>query len=73
MASIIVDIESDEPISGDFSMISFGAVLVDEHLDKTFYGQLKPISEKFCLSPLKSAQNFPFGFVVVYRVGHLIS
>jgi hypothetical protein len=28
-------------------MISFGAVLVDEQLDKTFYGKLKPISEKF--------------------------
>lgn len=28
-------------------MISFGAVLVDENLDKTFYGRLRPISEKF--------------------------
>ena len=43
----MVDIESDGPIPGDFSMISFGAVLVDEHLDKTFYGRLKSISEKY--------------------------
>ncbi len=43
----MVDVESDGPIPGDFSMISFGAVLVDEQLDKTFYGKLKPISEKF--------------------------
>lgn len=43
----MVDIESDGPIPGDFSMISFGAVLVDDHLDKTFYGKLKPISDKF--------------------------
>lgn len=43
----MVDIESDGPIPGDFSMISFGAVVVDEKLDKTFYGQLAPISEKF--------------------------
>ena len=43
----MVDIESDGPIPGDFSMICFGAVLVDEKLDKTFYGKLKPISEKF--------------------------
>jgi hypothetical protein len=28
-------------------MISFGAVLVNEQLDKTFYGKLKPISDKF--------------------------
>lgn len=43
----MVDIESDGPIPGDYSMISFGAVLVDEKLDKTFYGKLKPISENW--------------------------
>ncbi len=43
----MVDIESDGPIPGDYSMISFGAVFVDERLDKTFYGKLKPISDKF--------------------------
>lgn len=47
MAYIMVDIESDGPIPGDFSMISFGAVLVDEQLGNTFYGKLKPISENF--------------------------
>lgn len=47
MAYIMVDIESDGPIPGDYSMISFGAVLVYENLTETFYGQLKPISEKF--------------------------
>ena len=47
MSYIMVDVESDGPIPGDFSMISFGAVLVDEKLDKTFYGQLKPISDRF--------------------------
>jgi len=47
MAYIMVDVESDGPIPGDYSMISFGAVLVDEKLDKTFYGKLKPVSDKF--------------------------
>lgn len=47
MAYIMVDIESDGPIPGDYSMISFGAVIVDEYLDKTFYGKLKPISDKY--------------------------
>ncbi len=47
MAFIMVDVETDGDIPGDYSMISFGAVLVDETLDKTFYGRLKPISEKF--------------------------
>lgn len=43
----MVDIESDGPIPGDYSMICFGAVVVEEGLTKTFYGQLKPISDKF--------------------------
>ena len=43
----MVDIESDGPIPGDYSMISFGAVLVDDLLDKTFYGRLKPISDRY--------------------------
>lgn len=47
MTYIMVDIESDGPIPGDYSMISFGAVVVDEKMDKTFYGKLKPISEKW--------------------------
>ena len=47
MAYIMVDVESDGPIPGDYSMISFGAVKVDNALDKTFYGRLKPVSDKF--------------------------
>jgi hypothetical protein len=43
----MVDVESDGPIPGDYSMISFGAILVNDALDQTFYGQLKPISDKF--------------------------
>jgi hypothetical protein len=47
MSYIIVDIEADGPIPGDYSMICFGAVIVNETLDKSFYGKLKPISEKW--------------------------
>lgn len=43
----MVDVETDGAIPGDYSMISFGAVLVDEKLDRTFYGKLKPISDKY--------------------------
>ena len=43
----MVDIESDGPIPGDYSMICFGAVVVEPGLRRTFYGQLRPISEKF--------------------------
>lgn len=43
----MVDVETDGAIPGDYSMISFGAVVVDEKLDRTFYGKLKPISDKY--------------------------
>ena len=47
MSFIMVDIESDGPIPGDYSMVCFGAVIVEPGLNRTFYGQLKPISEKW--------------------------
>ena len=47
MAFVVVDVEADGPIPGDYSMISFGAIVVEPSLDRTFYGQLKPISEKY--------------------------
>lgn len=47
MAYIMVDVESDGPIPGDYSMISFGAVLVEEKLDQTFYKKLRPVSGKY--------------------------
>lgn len=47
MSIFVIDIESDGPIPGDYSMVSFGAVLVNEALDTRFYGQLKPISEQW--------------------------
>jgi DNA polymerase III epsilon subunit-like protein len=43
----MVDVEADGPIPADYSMISLGAVVVDETLSKTFYGKLRPVSEKW--------------------------
>lgn len=43
----MVDIEADGPIPGDYSMVSFGAVIVEPGLSRTFFGQLKPISERW--------------------------
>jgi len=43
----MVDIEADGPIPGDYSMISFGAVVVEPGLERTFYGELRPISEEW--------------------------
>lgn len=47
MPYVMVDVEADGPIPGDYSMISFGAVIVEPGLERTFYGRLRPISERF--------------------------
>jgi hypothetical protein len=43
----MVDIEADGPIPGAYSMICFGAIIVEPALNRTFYGRLKPISDRF--------------------------
>ncbi len=53
MSYVMVDVEADGPIPGDYSMISFGAVIVESALSKTFYGKLKPISGKWEPEALK--------------------
>ena len=53
MTYIMVDVETDGPIPADFSMICFGAVIVDQKLDKTFYGKLKPVSDQWIQESLK--------------------
>ena len=47
MSYFMVDVEADGPIPGDFSMICFGAVIVEAQLTRTFYGKLRPVSEKW--------------------------
>lgn len=43
MSFVVVDVESDGPIPGDYSMLEFGAVIVTPELNKTFYGQCAPL------------------------------
>jgi DNA polymerase III epsilon subunit-like protein len=47
MTYVMVDIEADGPIPGDYSMVCFGAVIVEPSLERTFYGRLKPISDRW--------------------------
>ncbi len=49
----MVDIESDGPIPGRYSMICFGAVVVEPGLSRTFYGRLKPISAEWVEESLR--------------------
>jgi len=45
MSFISMDVESDGPCPGLYSMVSFGAVVVEPGLNRTFYGQTAPISD----------------------------
>ena len=47
MSYVMVDIEADGPIPGDYSMVCFGAVIVEPALERTFYSTLAPISQKW--------------------------
>jgi hypothetical protein len=40
MSYVMVDVESDGPIPGDYSMVCFGAVLVRPGLEPSFYARL---------------------------------
>jgi len=52
MSYIVVDVESDGPIISEHSMVCFGAVIVEPSLSKTFYGQVRPISDQYQASAL---------------------
>lgn len=45
MSYIVVDVEADGPIPSIYSMVSFGAVVVEPSLTKRFYDMTSPISE----------------------------
>jgi DNA polymerase III epsilon subunit-like protein len=47
MSYIVVDVESDGSIPHKYSMVCFGAVIVEPSLSKTFYGKTKPISDEW--------------------------
>jgi hypothetical protein len=47
MSLYVVDVEADGPIPGKYSMVSFGAVLVEPGLGRTFYGRTRPVSDAF--------------------------
>ncbi len=47
MSWISIDIETDGLYPPDYSMLSIGVVIVEEGLRKTFYRELKPISNNY--------------------------
>lgn len=49
---IVLDVESDGPCPGLYSMVSFGAVVVSQDLAKEFYGRTAPISDQWVAEAL---------------------
>lgn len=47
MSLIVVDVEADGAIPHKYSMVCFGAVVVEPSLSKTFYGKTKPTSDEW--------------------------
>src|SRR5687768_424817 len=47
MSYVMVDIESDGPAPGLYSLVCFGAILVTPALDRTFYGRTRPNNYDF--------------------------
>ena len=55
MSLYVIDIEADGPIPGDYSMLSFGAVRVDDELKTTYFSDMiYPISQKFDPSAIEA-------------------
>jgi DNA polymerase III epsilon subunit-like protein len=45
MSLFVVDVEADGPVPPKYSMVSFGAIVVEPTLSRTFRGRVRPISE----------------------------
>lgn len=66
MTWIMVDVEADGPIPADYSMVSIGAVVVEPGLGRTFFAQLRPVSERWvpealAIANLTREQTLAFG------------
>jgi DNA polymerase III epsilon subunit-like protein len=57
MSYVMVDVEADGPAPGLYSMVSFGAVVVEPGLEREFYAQLCPISEQW-IPPALAVSGF---------------
>jgi DNA polymerase III epsilon subunit-like protein len=47
MSLFVVDVESDGPCPGIYSMVSFAAVKVSKDLDEHFYAETRPVTDQF--------------------------
>lgn len=62
----MVDVESDGPCPGKYSMVSFGAVIVEDPIKSTFYSKLQPISDNYIEEALK-VSGFTRGLTLTFN------
>jgi ribonuclease T len=53
---ISIDVEADGPIPGDYSMLSLGAAVAEPPFDRTFYRELRPVTEKWVQGALEASK-----------------
>lgn len=77
---ISIDVEADGPIPGDYSMVSFGAVVVEAGFGRTFYSTVRPISDIWVPEALavsgftrEQTMEFPEALVVMNNFKDWIS
>lgn len=47
MPVVVVDVEADGPCVGKYSMVCFGACVVEPGFNRTFYGKTAPVSNSY--------------------------
>lgn len=69
MSLIMVDVEADGPIPGDYSMISLGAVRVDDTLECTFMDNYDRFQNNSCrkFSPFRVIRGRKHGNLILRR------
>lgn len=55
MSYIVVTVIADGPVPHLYSMVCFGAVIVEPSLSRTFYGRTQPVSEKWLPKDLSNS------------------
>lgn len=71
MINIVIDVESDGPIIGFHSMISFGAVVLEEGLKRKFYAEIKPIGDNYVPEAL-AVSGFSREETLVFKEASLV-
>jgi hypothetical protein len=54
----MVDVEADGPAPGMYSMVCFGAIVVDSKLDKVFYGKTAPLPDAVYIKEALAISGF---------------